>query len=189
MANLLLSWLVVWVLPHFDVIPWLPDYLQFWLLLACGAVILVPVTLLTPAEPMDHLVRYYAMTRPLGWWGPVHREAVRRGAVEDTPADHNRDRGLVRRRWTAAQAEQWTREDWMVIVLSPLVLGGLMIGVVWSLLLIPVGFAVLAGAIAGTFLIWWIIDPKLRAVSAEYEAQQAAYIEENEALTLEKAEA
>ena len=66
---------------------------------------------------------------------------------------------------------------------------GLMIGVVWSLLLIPAGFAVLAGAIAGTFLIWWIIDPKLRAVSAEYEAQQATYIEENEALTLEKAEA
>ena len=38
-------------------------------------------------------------------------------------------------------------------------------------------------------LIWWIIDPKLRAVSAEYEAQQAAYIDQNEALTLEKAEA
>ena len=34
MANLLVSWLVVWVLPHFEVIPWLPDYLQFWLLLA-----------------------------------------------------------------------------------------------------------------------------------------------------------
>ena len=76
----------------------------------------------------------------------------------------------------------------MVIVLSPLVLAGLMIGVTWSLLLRPGGFIVLAAAIAGTGLIWWIIDPKLRAVSAEYEARQSRYIEENEALTLDKAE-
>ena len=48
---------------------------------------------------------------------------------------------------------------------------------------------VLAASILGTALIWWIIDPKLRAVSAEYEQRQAQYIDQNEALTLEKAEA
>ena len=77
----------------------------------------------------------------------------------------------------------------MVILMSPLVLGGLMIGVVWSLLLMPAGFVILAASIGGTVLIWWIIDPKLRAVSAEYEQQQAEYIEQNEALTLDRAEA
>ena len=47
MANLGVSWLVVWVLPAFGVIPKLPDHLQFWLLLALGALVFVPVTLLT----------------------------------------------------------------------------------------------------------------------------------------------
>ena len=45
MANLALSWLVVWVLPEMHVIPSLPDYMQFWILLALGALILVPDSL------------------------------------------------------------------------------------------------------------------------------------------------
>jgi Na+/proline symporter len=74
-ANLGLSWLVVWVLPYFGVLPELPDYQQFWLLMVLGALIYLPVTLTTRAEPMDHLVHYYVMSRPIGWWGPVRREA------------------------------------------------------------------------------------------------------------------
>ena len=50
MANLGVSWLVVWVLPAFGVIPKLPDHLQFWLLMALGAVVFIPVTLLTRPE-------------------------------------------------------------------------------------------------------------------------------------------
>jgi len=30
---------------------------------------------------MDHLVKYYVMARPIGWWGPVRREAERRGLL------------------------------------------------------------------------------------------------------------
>ena len=81
-ANLGFSWLVVWILPAYGVIPNLPDYLQFWALLLLGAVVFIPVTLLTPPENMDHLVHYYVMARPIGWWGPVKREAVRRGLLE-----------------------------------------------------------------------------------------------------------
>jgi len=81
-ANLGLSWLVVWVLPNFGIIPFLPDYLQFWLLMVLGAVIFIPVTLLTPPEDMDHLVRYYVMSRPIGWWKPVRKEAERRGLIQ-----------------------------------------------------------------------------------------------------------
>ncbi|MCR4437730.1 MAG: sodium:solute symporter [bacterium] len=80
-ANLGLSWLVVWVLPRFGVIPELPDYLQFWSLIVLNALIYVPVTLLTKPEEMDHLVKYYVMSRPIGFWGPVKREAMRRGLL------------------------------------------------------------------------------------------------------------
>ena len=81
-ANLGFSWLVVWVLPEFGVIPELLDYQQFWLLMLLGVGVFIPVTLFTKPESMDHLVKYYVQARPLGWWGPVRREAERRGLIE-----------------------------------------------------------------------------------------------------------
>jgi Na+/proline symporter len=80
-SNLVLSWLVVWVLPAFGVLPELKDYQQFWLLLALGALIFIPVTFLTKHENMDRLVKFYVMSRPVGWWGPVKKEAQKRGLL------------------------------------------------------------------------------------------------------------
>jgi hypothetical protein len=202
MANLGVAWLVVWVFPAFGAFPPLPDYLQFWLLMVLGAAVFLPATLLTEAEDMDHLVRYYLQTRPLGWWGPVHQEAVRRGLIveeegagarasvsdrsgsedSEAPGSNSRSakRPFIKRSWTAAEAEAWTREDWMVIVLSPLVMAAFMLGVATLLLLQPGGLTLTVGAIGGTLLIYWIIDPKLKAVSSEYEQRQARYLEELE---------
>ncbi len=180
MANLGVSWLVVWILPAFGVIPKLPDHLNFWLLMALGALIFVPVTLATKPERMDRLVRYYVMTRPLGWWGPVHRAAVERGLIEDDASVDDGPRPFIRRSWTPEQANSWTREDWIAIVLSPLVMGALMIGVTKLLLLQPGGLLLLGGAVVGTLVIFWVIDPKLKAVSAEYEAQQEQYVKQLE---------
>jgi len=181
MANLGVAWLVVWVLPAFGVIPPLPDYVQFWVLMGLGALVFVPATLLTPAERMDHLVRYYVMTRPLGWWGPVHREAVRRGVIsERRTAANNGRRPIIQRRWTAEAAEEWTREDWIAIVLSPVVFALFMIGVTKLILGQPAGLMLTLLGIALAVLIYWIIDPKLRAVSHEYEAKQAGYLDELE---------
>ncbi|PIV80750.1 sodium:solute symporter [bacterium CG17_big_fil_post_rev_8_21_14_2_50_64_8] len=181
MANLGVSWLIVWVLPEFGVIPKLPDHLNFWLLMALGALIFIPVTLGTKPEKMDRLVRYYVMTRPVGWWGPVHREAVQRGLIaEDKTVEEAGPRPLIRRRWTAEQADAWTREDWLVVVLSPLSMAALMLGVVQSLLLQAGGIAMLVAAVCLIFLIYWIIDPKLRSISQEYESRQAAYVEQLE---------
>ena len=80
--NLVFSWLVVWVLPAFKILPPLKDYQQFWLLMLLGAVVFIPVTLLTKPEDMDRLVKFYVMSRPVGWWGPVKREAIKRGLIE-----------------------------------------------------------------------------------------------------------
>jgi hypothetical protein len=176
-ANLGASWLVVWVLPALDLVPKLPDYLQFWLLMAIGAAVFIPATLLTRPEPLAHLVRYYVMTRPLGWWGPVRAEALRRGLLPETAQQATPGkRPWIRREWTAEQAQDWTREDWIAIVLSPIVYGCVLFGLVRVLLLQPSGFALLGLAVVLTGIIYRVIDPKLRAVSTGYEEQQAAYV-------------
>ena len=189
-ANLGISWLVVWVLPAWGVIPVLPDYLQFWLLMALGAIVFLPATLLTAPEKMDHLVDYYVMTRPMGWWGPVHREAVRLGRIAPREGARasapgkttaRRPRGpLLRKSWTPQEAQSWSREDWVAIVLSPLVFAGVMFGLTDLLLLRASGVWMLGAALAGWAVMYRAIDPKLRAVSAEYEASQAAFIRDVE---------
>ena len=46
------------------------------------AIIYIPVTLLTKPDDMDRLVKVYVQTRPIGFWGPVRKEAERRGLLE-----------------------------------------------------------------------------------------------------------
>jgi Na+/proline symporter len=180
-ANLGVSWLVVWIFPAFGVIPPLPDYGQFWLLMALGAIVFIPATLLTAPEKMDHLVHYYVQTRPLGWWGPVQDEAERRGLIapQVKPQQSGR-RPLIRRTWTAEQAEAWSREDWIAVILSPIVYALIIMGVARLLLGLLDGALITLAALAGGVLLYWVIDPKLRAVSVDYEAKQARYLEELE---------
>jgi hypothetical protein len=84
-------------------------------------------------------------------------------------------RPLIRRQWTAEQADNWSREDWIAIVLSPLVFAFFMIGLAKLLLgqISGVVLTVTAAVLCG--LVYWVIDPKLRAVSSEYEKKQADY--------------
>ena len=37
---------------------------------------------LTKPENMDHLVSYYVMSRPIGFWGPVRAEAIKQGLIK-----------------------------------------------------------------------------------------------------------
>ena len=157
-ANLGVSWLVVWVLPAFGVLPRLPDYLQFWALMALGALAFLPATLLTRPEPMSRLVEYYVMTRPLGFWGPVRREALRRGRITEVD-----------------DAQAWTRADWVAIVLSPIVFACLLFGLTGALLLQRSGWLLVVALVLGVVM-YRAIDPKLRAESREYEGRQAGYV-------------
>lgn len=83
----------------------------------------------------------------------------------------------IRREWTPADADEWTKEDWYTIIISPLAYILLMVGVALSLLLLPAGFVVLGLGILVTLLMHWIIDPKLKVVSGEYEKKQREYLE------------
>ncbi|MCC6859973.1 MAG: hypothetical protein IT158_15505 [Bryobacterales bacterium] len=84
------------------------------------------------------------------------------------------------RDWTPADADEWTREDWITIVISPLVYVLLMVGTGLSLFLIPAGYITLAAGVVLTGLMHWIIDPKLKVISGEYEKKQRDYLEQLE---------
>jgi len=51
-----------------------------FLMLSCFG-LTVLITFLTKPADMETLVRFYSKVRPFGFWGPVRREAVRRGLV------------------------------------------------------------------------------------------------------------
>jgi hypothetical protein len=87
---------------------------------------------------------------------------------------------LIKRRWSPAEADEWTKEDWITIVLSTLAYFFLTIGVGLSFLLQPVGFITLAIGIILTVLMHWVIDPKLKKISSEYEKRQHDYLEKLE---------
>jgi uncharacterized membrane protein len=87
---------------------------------------------------------------------------------------------IIRRKWTPAEADEWTKEDWLAIILSPLAYILLTVGTGLSFLLLPIGFIALAVGIILTIFMHWIIDPKLRTISAEYEKKQKQYLIELE---------
>lgn len=87
---------------------------------------------------------------------------------------------MIRRNWTAHDADEWTKEDWITIFLSPLAYFLLAVGSVLSMLLRWYGFLLLGLAVVAIVLMHWIIDPKLQAISAEYEKKQQKYLDELE---------
>jgi hypothetical protein len=84
---------------------------------------------------------------------------------------------FIRRQWTPEEADEWRKEDWMAIILSPLAYTALAVGVALSLLALVIGYIVLAVGIGLTLILFFIIDPKLKAVSAGYETKQKEYLE------------
>jgi hypothetical protein len=88
--------------------------------------------------------------------------------------------GLIRRDWTPGEANEWTKEDTVAVILSPLVYVLILVGCALSVLLIPAGFLILLAGIVLLFVMIHIIDPKLSAISEDYEQKQKEYIEELE---------
>lgn len=88
--------------------------------------------------------------------------------------------GWIKTKWTAAQADQWTKEDYLTFILSPLIYFLLALGVALSLLLLWYGWVLLAVSVVLLVIMVKIIDPKLKAISEDYETKQKKYLEDLE---------
>ena len=86
----------------------------------------------------------------------------------------------IRREWAPREAERWTVEDTIAVILSPVIYFLILIGCSLAFLLKVSGFVILAAAVVLTFILIRIINPKLDAVSRNYEEKQKEYIEELE---------
>ncbi len=87
---------------------------------------------------------------------------------------------LIRRTWTAKEADEWTREDLFTVIISPVIYFLFTIGVAFSALLMPLGFILVGAAIVLTLVMIYIINPKLTVISEDYEKKQKQYLEELE---------
>ena len=87
---------------------------------------------------------------------------------------------FIRREWTSADADDWHKEDWLAIIFSVVSYIALVIGTALSFLTITVGFVILALGIVSAGIMMWIIDPKLKKISSEYEKKQKGYLRQLE---------
>ena len=86
----------------------------------------------------------------------------------------------MRRSWTPHEADEWTREDYWAAVYSSLAYMLIMVGTGLLLVLPLWGFVITAAGLVAAGVMYWIIDPKLRTISEEYEARQQEYLKELE---------
>jgi len=86
----------------------------------------------------------------------------------------------LKRTWTAAEADEWTKEDVVAAALAVVCFVAVSFGTPYAFLLRPVGFLLLGGGILAGLVMLWLIRPKLDAVSADYEKKQARYLEKLE---------
>jgi len=87
---------------------------------------------------------------------------------------------FIRKNWTPQEADEWTREDTITVIISPLIYMMILVGGAMSALMMPAGFAILGLGIVLLLLMIRIINPKLTAISKGYEEKQKGYIEELE---------
>ncbi len=87
---------------------------------------------------------------------------------------------FIKRKWTAREADEWTKEDWIAIVLSPLSYIFITMGLAMALFLLPLGFILLALGIIFAAIMFWVINPKLDVISSDYEKKQKKYLDELE---------
>ncbi len=87
---------------------------------------------------------------------------------------------FVRREWSAADADDWHKEDWLAILFSTVSYITLLIGTALSFLAMPIGYLILGIGIVSGVIMMWIIDPKLKRISKDYEKKQKDYLRQLE---------
>jgi hypothetical protein len=79
--------------------------------------------------------------------------------------------------WAAHDADRWTRHDLLASLFGVMAFVFVTVGVAGALLLQTWGFITLGLAVVFTWLTFKVIDPKLRALSREFEDKQAEYLD------------
>ena len=87
---------------------------------------------------------------------------------------------FIKRNWTPHEADKWTKEDWIAIVLSPFSYILITMGLAMAIFLLPLGFLLLGIGIIFAIIMFRVIDPKLTVISEEYEKKQSQYLKELE---------
>jgi Na+/proline symporter len=80
-ANLAVSWFIVWILPAMGFTTGLSQEYQFWLIMSLCLPIYIICTYITKPEDKEKLAIYYAMTRPPGFWKPIRKVAMEQGYI------------------------------------------------------------------------------------------------------------
>ena len=83
---------------------------------------------------------------------------------------------------TAASAEkthkEWNGIDLLACILSSISYICILAGISLLLLNLWTGYLLTAMALVSAVVMFWVIDPKLRKVSTDYEKKQKEYLEE-----------
>lgn len=85
---------------------------------------------------------------------------------------------LLRKQWTPSQADEWTVHDFVASVLAMASYVLVAVGVAGALLLQVWGFVALGVGTVCIILMYFVIDPKLKALSEAFAKRQQQYLED-----------
>jgi hypothetical protein len=80
-ANLAISWFIVWILPSIGIVTAMKQEWQFWWAMILCLPIYLFFTYITKPEDKEKLAIYYAMTRPPGFWKPIKKLAIEKNYI------------------------------------------------------------------------------------------------------------
>jgi len=87
------------------------------------------------------------------------------------------------KKYTPEEAEKWGWEELVASIGAPAGYIFISIGLALVLLLKPVGWVYLVIGVVATLVMYFVMDPKLRAVSDEYERRQAEFLKHVESIS------
>jgi Na+/proline symporter len=158
-ANLAISWIIVWILPSLGIISHISQEYQFWLIMLLCLPIYIICTYLTKAEDKEKLAIYYAMTRPPGFWKPIRNIALEKGYIS------LEDDAIV----------AWKFKEIMGLFFSVMTYITAAFGIVFIVIDLKKGIIISIFSIIAGFLTFKIFSNKLNRESTHYLAMEGTY--------------
>ncbi len=87
---------------------------------------------------------------------------------------------LFKKDWTPEEADEWTSHDFWASFLGVLAYILIAVGIIGSFFLQLWGFAAVVLALVLSLVVFFIIDPKLKAMSKSFDKKQAGYLKKME---------